>query len=113
MQRFVAVNEGMNVTYAAVVAKISLARRRQLSVFRSKIVANNQMIAMEKSSDLNAAGVGRGAQFLNTKKRATSQRDCCSVDSVLIFEGRFQKTEQMSKSKLAAAGSHKKIPLPI
>jgi hypothetical protein len=43
MQRFVAVNEGVNVTYAAVVAKISLTRRRRLSDFRSVIVANNPL----------------------------------------------------------------------
>jgi hypothetical protein len=95
MQRFVAVNEGVNVTYAAVVAKISLTRHRRLSDFRSVIVANNPLKTIiywhGKILRLDVPAVGRGAQFLITNDCATSQRVCCSVDSVLIFAGRFQK----------------------
>src|SRR3984893_969997 len=45
---------------------------------------------MEKSFDLDVPAVGRGAHFLITNDCATSQRVCCSVDSVLIFEGVFR-----------------------
>jgi len=45
---------------------------------------------MEKSCDSDATGVDRCAQFLITNDCATAQMDCCSVDSVLIFEGVFR-----------------------
>jgi hypothetical protein len=107
MQRFVAVNEGVNVTYAAVVAKISLTRRRRLSDFRSVIVANNPL----KTIIYWHGKILRfGCDWRRSRRSISNHERLRDLAEGLLlrrfgldFRGAFSETEQMSKSKLAAA----------
>jgi hypothetical protein len=107
MQRFVVVNEGVNVTYAAVVAKISLTRRRWLSVFRFLTVANNPLKTItywhEKILRFGCDPRRSWRSISNHERLRDLAEGLLLRRFGLDFRGAHPETEQMSKSKLAAA----------
>ena len=84
MQCFVAVIAGVNVTYAAVVAKLSLivvgGRRLPVPPLWQNSQLNQSFIEDVNFDDLDSAGADRDAQFLTRSERATSLWAFCCVD---------------------------------
>jgi hypothetical protein len=106
MQRFVAVNGGVNVTYAAVVAKISLTRRRWLSISCLLIIANHPLKTIAYwHEEILRSGCDRrrSRRSISNHERLRDLAEGLLLRRFgLDFRGAFSETEQMSKSKLAA-----------
>jgi hypothetical protein len=106
MQRFVVVKEGVNVTYAAVVAKISLTRRRWLSVFRFLEIANNTFKTItywHKKILRFGCDRRRSLRSISNHERLRDLAERLLLRRFgPVFRGALPETEQMSKSKLSA-----------